>query len=122
MTRNYHERGGSNLTQKDSFQSLLSDFTIRTSSGFIIQQFVSECLLYQLVKKFREKILKAWNKKINKDRSSLTNNSMIQNTESILSLSMDSHHYLEEIEPTYFKFIDKLAFKVPFPVTSAGIN
>jgi hypothetical protein len=76
--------------------------------------------LYQISRCFRKKALRAWEKKADKEKMTASLNSLKQSYETVASLISESDNDPEGASSEFLKITEAGAFKVPFPVLSAG--
>lgn len=88
-----------------------------------ISPHINDCLLFQLTRCFRKRLFKMWEKIIESDRLTISYQSIQQTSDShVLSTSLQSEHEMElDVHAPYMKYIEPLAFRVPAPITSAGV-
>ena len=86
----------------------------------------SDGLLLPLAKCFRRRVLRAWERRLDSEKQSISYGSLIQSLEGSLAtgssqlLIMDSH--LADVDTHCLEGIEDRAFVVPFPVCSAGLH
>lgn len=82
----------------------------------------NDCLLFQLTRCFRKRLFKMWEKIIESDRLTISYQSIQSSESHVLSTSLQSEHEMElDVHAPYMKYIEVLAFRVPTPVSSAGV-
>jgi hypothetical protein len=80
----------------------------------------TDTFLYQLAKCFRKKALRAWEKKHDKDKTSVSLSGIKQSHETVASLYSESDQDHDRTPSQFLKITEAGAFRVPLPVVSAG--